>query len=273
MASVTLSGISIYPIKSTAGQVLDQSEVEARGLSGDRRWMVVDPDGRFLTGRQLPRLTLIHTRHEETGLTLSKPGAASMRVRIPDPSSTNHSVVVWQDQVAAWDAGDQAAHWLSDFLERECRLMYMAEQHQRPVEAGHSKPGDIVSFADAFPLLLISEASLEDLNSRLKRKVSMAHFRPNLVIKGCAAYAEDQWRRIRIGKIEFDLVKACSRCVFTTVNPENGEQYADGQPLRALADYRRDDRGRVLFGVNLIARGAGQLSCSDLLTVLDWAKP
>lgn len=269
MTSIQLTGISIYPIKSTAGQALNHTRVEARGLTGDRRWMVIDPDGRFLTGRQLPRLTLIHARADDTGLVLAMTGAASLVVDIPTHSSADCAVVVWKDQVPARDAGDEAAEWLTDVLGRACRLVYMAQEHQRPVEAGHSRPGDIVSFADAFPLLLISEASLGDLNGRLERPVSMARFRPNLIVNGCTAYAEDQWQRIRIGQLEFELVKACSRCIFTTVNPESGEKCADGQPLRTLAGYRRDDQGRVLFGVNLIARGTGQLNRGDPLTVLD----
>lgn len=269
MASFSLSGINTYPIKSTAGQALNGAKVEKRGLEGDRRWMLTDPDGHFLSGRQLPRMTLIKAGSSTSGLLLSAPGMSSLEVTTPTTGSEQLEVVVWKDRVMASDAGESAARWLSDFLEQDCRLVFMDEQHQRPVDADFSKSGDLVSFADGFPLLLISEASLEDLNQRLQQPVSMAHFRPNLVVTGCPAFAEDQWRRLRIGSVDFEMVKRCARCVFTTVNPETGVKQSDGQPLKTLASYRRDPRGRVMFGVNLIARSAGSLGIGDPVELLD----
>jgi uncharacterized protein YcbX len=259
MASLSLSGINTYPVKSTAGQALNQAVVEKRGLKGDRRWMVTAPDGRFLTGRQLPRLTLIKARDLAGGLQLSAPGVSSIALGMPTDTAHESQVLIWKDQLAATDAGDEVACWLSGFLGQECRLVHMGEHHLRPVDPDYSQAGDVVSFADGFPLLLISEASLDDLNNRLEQAVSMAHFRPNLVVRGCPAYEEDQWRRMTLGTVEFEIVKPCARCVFTTVDPETGEMQADGQPLRTLTKYRRDSRGRVMFGVNLIARGEGEL--------------
>jgi len=269
MTSITLSDIQIYPVKSTAGQARTSAQVADRGLADDRRWMVVDPAGHFLTGRELPRLTLIRATLAPHSLLLAAAGMTTLTVPVPNTSAPLRQCRIWKDRLPAHDAGAPAARWLSRFLDRDCRLVHMADEHRRPVAPGYSKPGDIVSFADGFPLMLIGAASLADLNTRLEQPVSMAHFRPNLVTAGSEAFAEDNWRRIRIGVLEFDLVKPCSRCIFTTIDPQSAQPDPNGEPLKTLASYRRDQRGRVMFGVNLIARGSGQLHRGDPLTVLD----
>ena len=260
-----LSRLHLYPIKSTAPLEVETAVVEPRGLRDDRCWMVVDAAGRFLTGRELPRLTLVRALPGKHGLSLSAPGMPSLPGLFPQTGATV-SVKVWKSEVAAKPA-DAANAWLSEFLRQPVRLVHMDAGVTRPMTDVHSQPGDEVSFADAFPLLLISHAALDSLNARLAKPVSMLQFRPNLVVEGAAAHAEDGWRRLRIGAVEFDVAKPCLRCIFTTVDPARGERDPGGEPLRTLAGYRRTAEG-VAFGQNLIPRSLGMLRIGDAVEVL-----
>ena len=260
-----LSGLYLYPIKSSAPLERQTARVEPRGLQYDRRWMVVDAEDRFLTGRQLPRLTLIRAQPGSDGLLLDAPGMPSLQVPFPQTEATV-SVNVWKNEVTAKPAGVADA-WLSGFLQQPVRLVHMDASVTRPMTDAKSRPGDEVSFADAFPLLLISRAALDGLNARLAKPVSMLQFRPNLVVDGVAAHAEDGWKRIRIGEVEFEVAKACTRCVFTTVDPVRGERDPDGEPLRTLIGYRRTPEG-VTFGQNLIPRSWGSVRVGNAVEVL-----
>ncbi len=261
-----LSSLYLYPIKSTAPLEVETALVEPRGLRNDRRWMVVDDGNRFLTGRQLPRLTLVRALPGANGLSLEAPGMPSLQVPFP-PATATVPVVVWKSEVDALPAGATADAWLSEFLQQPVRLVHMDADVARPMTDVHSQPGDEVSFADAFPMLLISRAALDGLNARLAKPVSMLQFRPNLVVDGASAHAEDGWKRIRIGAIEFDVAKPCMRCIFTTVDPTRGERDPDGEPLRTLVGYRRTADG-VAFGQNLIPRSPGTLRIGDPVEVL-----
>jgi uncharacterized protein YcbX len=266
--SVTLSALAIHPVKSCAALPLDVAQVEPRGLAGDRRWMVVDPDGRFLTGRQLPRLVLLVARPRRDGIALSAPGMAPLIVPAPRADGPRRSVGVWKDTVDAVGAAPEADAWLSRFLDRPVHLVAMDPPARRAVDPRYARVGDEVSFADGYPMLLIGQSSLDALNARLAQPVPMARFRPNLVVAGAAPHAEDGWRRIRIGGVEFELVKDCTRCVFTTVDPARGEFDPAGEPLRTLVGYRRGPAGAT-FGRNLIARGTGTLRVGDAVERLD----
>lgn len=261
-----LSGLYLYPIKSSAPLEMQTAVVEPRGLQHDRRWMVVDAEDRFLTGRQLPRLTLVRAQPVPTGLSLDAPDMPSLSVPFPQTEGTV-SVNVWKNEVAAKPVGAAAEAWLSEFLQQPARLVHMDADVSRAMTDPYSQAGDEVSFADAFPLLLISRAALDGLNARLAKPVSMLQFRPNLVVDGVAAHAEDGWKRIRIGEVEFDVAKACTRCVFTTIDPLRGERDPDGEPLRTLIGYRRTADG-VTFGQNLIPRSAGSVHVGDAVEVL-----
>lgn len=265
---ITLASLHIYPVKSCKQITLDAVQLEKRGLAYDRRWMIVDENARFLTGRELPRLTLIHAEPHAKGITLHAPQMSPLNVALPCMNALRLDVTVWKDNVSAQLADAPAQAWLSTFLRRPCRLVFMDEDCVRAVSIQHARAGDEVSFADAYPLLLISQAALDGLNARLAHPVSMRRFRPNLVVAGCGAHAEDQWRRLRIGEIEFDVIKPCTRCVFTTVDPERGEISADGEPLRTLIGYRRSAIG-VTFGQNLIARGKGVIRTGDEVEILE----
>ena len=265
--AMRLGGLYRYPVKSCTPLPTDAAVVEARGLAHDRRWMVVDPSGRFVTGRELPRLTLLRAEPGASGLlSLQAPGMAPIEVPVPE-GDARISVTVWKSDVLARPCDAAADAWLSDFLGQPVRLVHMDGDVHRPMASPHAQPGDEVSFADAYPLLLITRAAVDLLNTKVERPVSPLRFRPNLIVDGAPAHAEDGWSRIRVGDVELEVGKACVRCVFTTVDPERGERDADGQPLRTLVGYRRGEEG-VTFGRNLIPRTAGTLRLGDPVVVL-----
>jgi uncharacterized protein len=265
MSQITLTALYRYPVKSLRGSGFDELAVDARGLAGDRRWMVVDGDGRFVTQRQHPRMCLVDTALDGDGrLTLRAPGMSPLTVAQVDGG--RRQVVVWDDQVEAEQCDPAVDAWLSDFLGIACRLVRMPDDSVRPVDPDYAGPGHRVGFADGFPFLLISEASLDELNGRLTQPVPMARFRPNLVVAGCEAFAEDGWRRIRIGGLAFDLVKPCSRCIIPTIDIATGQR--DAEPLRTLMGYRKRDN-RILFGQNLVHDGVGLLRRGMPVQVLE----
>ena len=254
-----LSGLFIHPVKSLRGCAVTTADVDALGLVGDRRFMVVDENGRFLTQRTLPRMALVETSLDATLLTLNAQGAGAIRVpRAADPGAPLRQVSVWKSaDLTAEDCGDGVAAWLGDFLALRCRLVRIGGKFSRPVpKPGKARPGDRVSFADAYPFLVVCEASLADLNDRLIAQggdaLPMDRFRPNLVVAGCPAFAEDKWPSFRIGEITFRAGGPCARCVVTTTDQLTALR--DREPLRTLAAYRRDaaDPTDVNFGQNLI---------------------
>jgi hypothetical protein len=268
----TLASIHIYPLKSCAPLALDAAQVQTRGLERDRRWMVVDADNKFLTGRQLPRLTLIRALPNGAALHLSAPDMPDLHVTPPPTDGERIASAVWGAPVLPLLSSATAHAWISTFLHMPCRIVYMDDACARPVKAKYDGrygiDGDEVSFADGFPLLLISQAALDGLNARLAAPVPILRFRPNLVVADTAAHAEDGWKRIRVGEVEFDVVKTCVRCVFTTVDFERGAFDPSGEPLRTLIGYRRSPDG-VTFGQNLIPRGAGTLRVGAPIEVLN----
>jgi uncharacterized protein YcbX len=263
--NATLTQLNIFPLKSGAAVSCESAQVEARGLRDDRRWMVVDEAGNFMTGRKHPAMTLIRARPHERGLHVEAPRMPSMNV-LPNPSQSV-AAKVWDDSVVAVGANANADAWISQYLGQTARFVYMSANVHRPVLQKYGRAGDEVSFADGYPLLLISEAALDFLNSKLAAPIPMLRFRPNLVIGGTDAHAEDGWRRIRIGDIELDIVKPCVRCVFTTVDPSRGERDPSGEPLRTLLGYRRSPKG-VTFGQNVIPRRLGTLRVGDRVEVI-----
>lgn len=260
MASIQLSGIYIYPIKSAGGIALSTAQVSDRGLQYDRRWMLVDAAGKFLTQRQFPRMALIQVRLAEKRLVVDAPNQPSLSIPLDDESDHRLSVQIWHDSCDAIPLGHQFNRWFSQVLGISCQLVYMPENSIRPIHPSYAQPGESVSFADGFPFLLISEASLQDLNQRLEQPVPMNRFRPNLVVCGCDAFAEDRWRQIRIGSIPFRVVKPCSRCRITTVDQSQG--IPGKEPLATLANYRQWN-GKIFFGQNLIQEQLGTLRVGD----------
>ncbi len=261
--------INIYPIKSTRRITLTESEVLPRGLPWDRRWMLVDRVGRFITARQHPTLASVQTAVHSDTLRVWVEGREELRLPLIPSEAGIISVTVWRDSCDAVLVGTEADGWFSDYLGISCRVVQMTDALVRAVNPGYGQAGDEVSFADGFPLLLISEASLDDLNHRLQSPVSMHRFRPNLVVDGELAYAEDRWGHLQVGEVQFEGVKNCSRCVFTTIDPDTGTKHPQQEPLRTLGTYRRRAQGGVFFGQNLIPRSGGVIRVGDRVKVLD----
>ncbi|QQZ40375.1 MOSC domain-containing protein [Pseudomonas sp. SK3(2021)] len=265
-----LSALYRYPLKSGKGESLQQVALDRLGLEGDRRWMLVDePSGRFLTQRAVPHMSQLSALwNAEGGLTLSAPGYPSIDVPLPGADAPLRGVTIWRDTLRVPDAGDEAHAWLSEFIGKPTRLVQVPLDRARTTQAGYGKDDDQVAFADGFPLLLIGESSREDLSSRVGRPLEMLRFRPNLVIEGFPAFAEDGWKRIRIGDIEFRVVKPCARCILTTIDPQTGERSADREPLATLQQYRAQEGG-AMFGQNLVNDGIGRLEVGMPVTVLE----
>lgn len=266
--SLTLSEIHLFPVKSLRGLSPQHWELDPFGFTQDRRWMLVDERGHFVTQRQVARMTLISTGLDGDRLQLSAEGMEPLSLPLTAGAGEERLVTVWNDRVSARDVGDQAARRLSDFLDHQVRLVWFPPATDRPVDPRYAKATDRTAFSDGFPLLLITQASLDDLNARLDQPVPMLRFRPNLVVSGSEAYAEDRWRRIRIGGIELRLVKPCSRCVIPTIDLETAKKSAE--PLRTLSRYRRWDNN-VWFGQNLLHDSGGILRLGDTVDVLEEA--
>ncbi|MGH8076987.1 MAG: MOSC domain-containing protein, partial [Lysobacter sp.] len=229
-----LLSLHLHPLKSAAAIAVDTLDIAARGPRGDRRWLVVDADRRFITARKQAEIVLITALPDGDGLQLSAPGMPAIAVATPAADAARMRVRIWDDEVDAVIAHDDANAWLSAYLKRAVTLVHMDARSRRTIDGPHAQPGDQVSFADGYPLLAISQAALDALNARLASPITMARFRPNLVIAGCAAHAEDGWQRVRIGDLVFEASKACTRCVFTTIDPITGQRDPGGEPLRTL---------------------------------------
>lgn len=264
--ALTISQIALYPVKSLAGSYPSSAELVESGLRLDRNWMIVDQNGAFLTQRQHPRMARIAVAASDELLRLAVPGAEPLDVPAADDGSTR-SVEVWGDRCEAVDQGAPAAELLSDYLGRRCRLVRMKRDFRRELKRSYrSSPQMQLSFADSAPLLLISEASLADLNERLDAPVRMNRFRPNLVVAGGSAYQEDQWARISIGGLRFRVARDCIRCEITTVEQESGEKGIE--PLETLEAYRSGPRG-PRFGRKLVQESLGTIRLGDRVDVLE----
>jgi len=258
---VHLSGIFIYPIKACGGVALTEANVVERGLAHDRRYMLVDRYGTFISQREVTRLCLVQTALRDGHIIVSardQPPLALPQV-LPERGFEQRPYRVWDSDGHALHH-PEGSRWFSELLNEDVSLLYMPESERRAVNPKRARPGDIVSFADGYPLLLMSEASLSDLNQRLPAPVRMLQFRPNLVISGGEPYAEDAFSQVRIGALSFRGVKRCERCVVTTINPDTAER--SEEPLRTLAGYRQED-GKAWFGMNLIHDFTGPLRVGD----------
>lgn len=289
MTDITLSGLHIYPIKSAAGISLERAQVQARGLEFDRRWMVVDSNHKFMTQRKVAKMALMGVEITDATLKVTAPDISPLEIPLPAPtedleSLPQHSltVEVWGDRCAAISTGRDSQAWLSEVLGKDCQLVYMPDSSDRPTDHGKFSDTQQVSFADAYPFLLISEASLADLNRRLVERqadpIPMNRFRPNLVVAGCDAFAEDTWTQIQIGTHRLTVAKACSRCVIPSIDQATGIKQKE--PLPTLITFRHWD-GDIWFGQNLIhteppssivgkslGQSLGDLTVGDRLTLL-----
>ncbi|MBK7320337.1 MAG: MOSC domain-containing protein [Anaerolineales bacterium] len=264
---IQLSNLTYYPIKACRGFDVAESQVERMGLANDRRMMVVTPAGEFLTQREYPRLALVTPAVKNGMVTLSAPNFDSLQFGIQS-TGTPTSVNIWKSKdVSAIDQGDESAQWLSDWLGVSVRLAHVADGFKRKLNPAYAiNADDHTGFADGYPILIISEESLLDLNSRLDSAVPMNRFRPNIVVKGCDPFAEETWKRIRIGGVEMALVKPCARCMVTTIDKDTLAK--SKEPLKTLSTYRKQELG-VIFGMNIIPLNEGVVRVGMSVEVLE----
>jgi MOSC domain-containing protein len=261
---IEVSGLTVYPLKGGRGISIAELSIDSIGPRHDRRWVVVDAAGVHVTQRDVARLCQVVARPDGPLLRLSAPYAPTLEVLTPKAESPRRRIQVWDDGVDAIDAGDEAARWISDFLGAAVRLVHCPDPTNRRTDSDYDPIGSPVSFADGYPLLLVSEASLADLNGRLALPLPMNRFRPNLVVRGTEPFAEDAWRRFTIRGIRFDVVKPCARCLVTTTDQDLAVR--GHEPLRTLATYRKRGEG-VMFGMNVVHRGTGTITVGDQVTI------
>ncbi len=274
--SARLSSVRRYPLKSGRGESLDAAVVEPWGLAGDRRWMVVDAAGEAVTAREVNHLVLVTPRLTERGLRLEAPGRPVLDVDRPT-SGRRRRVAVFGSWMHA-PVAEEASAWISEVVGEPADLVWLEDPTQRGVDLRYGEEADRVSFADGYPLLLASETSLAALDDEVlaraqdgREPLPMARFRPNLVVTGAPAWAEDDWRRVRVGEVTFRAVKGCARCVITTVDPDSGQR--EKEPLATLARVRRFDSG-TWFAINLVPETAGgTLHVGDEVEVLEAVVP
>jgi uncharacterized protein YcbX len=264
MPDLILTQIWIYPIKSLGGISLNSAKVMRKGLRYDRRWMLVDNDGKFITQRVHPKMALFRLTMDTTQMRIHHKEHSISLLLNHSISSNPLKVQIWGDIVSAFEVSHEHSQWFSEHLGIKCRLVYFPEENARPVDPLYRVSDEQVSLADAYPYLIIGQSSLDDLNSRLAQPISIKRFRPNLVFTGGEPYEEDTWGNFTIGSTQFEGIRPCSRCVLTTVNPETGEK--GDEPLRTLATYRKRDNN-IYFGQNLIAITPSEVHVGDTITL------
>jgi uncharacterized protein len=264
---ITLSNLTYYPIKACRGFDVTESNVERMGLEHDRRMMVITLENKFLTQREYPKLALVTPTLQNDSITLSAPNFDALQFPIKT-SGYSFPTQIWKSTgVQAVDQGDETAEWFSNWLDAPVRLVHMADGYKRKVSMEYAiNEDDHTSFSDGYPILIISEESLQDLNGRLDSALPMNRFRPNIVIKGCKPFEEDSWKRIRIGDVELALVKPCARCEVTTIDKETLER--SKEPLKTLGKYRKHKLGAI-FGMNVIPLNSGKLSVGGSVEILE----
>ncbi|MFE1861458.1 MOSC domain-containing protein [Streptomyces anandii] len=274
MGNAELRSIHLYPVKAFRGLAPREAVVEPWGLAGDRRWVLIDDGGKVVTQRQQPHLALAAAEPVPGGgLRLSAPGRDPLTVAVPRPGATV-TVDVFGDKVEAVPAEPAAHAWCSEYAGADVRLLHMDDPAtRRPVDPDYALPGETVSFADGFPLLLTAVSSLDSLNSLIAEgdqaqegPLPMNRFRPSVVVAGTAAWAEDEWQRLAIGEVTFRVAKTCGRCVVTTTDQATAER--GKEPLRTLGRHRRFG-GELVFGQNLVPESTGTIRLGDPVTILE----
>ncbi|MBH3010661.1 YcbX family protein [Serratia marcescens] len=267
---ITLSKLYVHPVKSLRGLQLSYAQVGSSGLAFDRNFMITEPDGTFITARQYPQMVLFTPALLPDGLFLTAPDGESAAIRFSDFAAAPQPTEVWGNHFTALTAPDEINRWLSGYFQRDVQLRWLGPELTRRVKKHPEIP---LTFADGYPYLLINQASFNDLQQRCPGGIKLEQFRPNLVVSGATAWAEDGWQVIRVGDVMFDLVKPCSRCVLTTVSTERGRKHPSGEPLSTLQKFRSADNGDIDFGQNMIARNSGIIRVGDTVEVLSTKPP
>ncbi|MFO0746412.1 MAG: MOSC domain-containing protein [Myxococcota bacterium] len=259
-----VDGLSVYPLKSGAAIAVASASIGALGLDGDRRIMVVDREGHFVTQRAHPRLALVRCGVDGARVAFAAPGRDALVVE--RAAGPRVKVEVWGDWVDAVVMAPALDAWMSAYLDRDVQVVAFADDAVRPADPTYAAPDDRVAFADGFAILVTGTASLDALNQRLAEPVPMDRFRPNIVVATTEPWVEDRWRRIRVGPVELAIIKPCGRCV--TVNVDQARGVAAREPLRTLAAFRTFG-SRVVFGQNAVPRGVGVVHLGDPVEVLE----
>lgn len=265
-APLTLTDLYLYPVKSLGGLRVPDAQLTTRGLRHDRRWLVVDQRGQFLTQRTHPQMALLHLDYAYNGFIIrhiQRPDLRPLLVPFEAEHKGTQFVTVWDDMVFAFRGLKEHDQWLTEALGLPVRLVHMPDAALRDADGGHA-PG-LVSFADAYPYLLIGQSSLDDLNQRLPEAMPMNRFRPNLVVSGAAPYAEDTWYEFQLGDLSFHGIRPCARCVLTTTDQQTAQR--GPEPLRTLARYRTQGN-KVIFGMNVVGPAQGLLRVGDAASVV-----
>jgi len=266
MSELRLSEIWIYPIKSLGGIRLNHAKVLEKGLEYDRRWMLVDENGIFMTQRNHPTMALFRLKIENEELRIVYgPRSTDHSISLsPSKFENNERVIIWDDTVTASEVSKESSAWFSDLLGSKCKLVYFPEENSRAVDPVYKVNDEHVSLADGYPFLIIGQESLNFLNSKLAQVIPMNRFRPNFVFTGGEPNEEDNWRNFSVGKNRFVGVKPCGRCAIPTINQDTAEK--SDEPTRTLATYRRKE-SKILFGQNLLATDHQEVKEGDLITI------
>ena len=273
MGTATLSEILTYPIKSPLASSLSSTTVGLRGVLFDRHWAIFSETGNLLTARDFPNLLILATFARDEQLDVYVDGKFQLSLPYEHDGSAQKKVDIWGVSGTGVPLDDSVNQWFSQFLDTACEVVYMNAASSRPVHIDYGgKPGDVVSYADELPVMLLSVATVAELNEKLRSPVPIAQFRPNLVVTGVKSAAEDTWKRIKVGDCEFEITKQCKRCVFSTIDPETRQAHESQEPLRTLSAYRRHPEGGVAMGVYAIPRITGTISVGDTIEVLESEK-
>ncbi len=257
--------VALYPVKSMRPIVTTSLELDAKGVVGDRRWMVVDADDKFVSQRATPAMARLQPSLINGGLRIDD-GSSPLDVGLPPSSAPRRTVTLWRDTFPTLDAGDEPAKWLSSRLGIECRLVAFADDVRREVDVTYAKDAQ-TTFTDAYPLLIVNEASLDALNEKLPTPIPVERFRPNLVVRAEGAWVEDKWTSVQVDGIQLDAVKPCARCVTITTDQWTGDRPQGSLPLTALAELNTIPKFGAIFGMNLVHRALGTLRVGSHVVV------
>jgi uncharacterized protein len=261
---LNISELYIYPIKSLRGIKVSRAEVTDRGFKHDRRWMLIDENNRFISQREVATMALLKVKIEDNGLKVTF-DETSLKVPFIIGNKDVINVKIWDDECPAQLVNEESDRWFSNVLSIKCRLVYMSDESLRVTDPRYAPDGSVTSFADAYPFLLISQASLDDLNSRLEVALPIDRFRPNIVVTGGQPYQEDIMNEFAINGISFFGVKLCARCNIPTIDQQTAK--AGKEPSKTMATYRLKNN-KIYFGQNLIHSGTGFISVGDEVSVL-----
>lgn len=267
MNNIEITGLYIYPIKSTYRIALEETQVENLGFLHDRSFALLNTNNKIITARENPKLLHIQAMIEDNRLVLSSDGIDSIELVLEEYESTKEEATIFSDQVSATIIHEKINDWITEVIKEPAKLIFLDEDKLRGMKAKYNaKEGDLIGFKDAGPIHIITEASVNALNANLEQPVNIHHFRPNIVLKGTRPYEEDNWKRIKIGDCEFQVAAKTGRCQFITINPETAVPNQKQEPLRTLARLRKD-KNNVPFGINIIPRKLGVIRKTDSVEI------